>query len=87
MFVSQSRSEEEVMDTSEVEKFFAFWPEDAQKKETPVVRARSDEASTKDILITTVQSTAFCKIFSPTCIFSGDGGDGPGHVGSIHLHG
>uniref|UniRef100_A0A3Q2UTN7 Hypoxia inducible factor 1 subunit alpha, like n=1 Tax=Haplochromis burtoni TaxID=8153 RepID=A0A3Q2UTN7_HAPBU len=30
-----SRSEEEVMDTSEVEKFFAFWPEDAQKKDTP----------------------------------------------------
>lgn len=70
MFVSQSRSEE-VMDTSEVEKFFAFWPEDAQKKDTPVVRARTDEASTKDILIT-IQSTAFCKIFSPTCIFSED---------------
>uniref|UniRef100_A0A3P9DDS9 Hypoxia inducible factor 1 subunit alpha, like n=1 Tax=Maylandia zebra TaxID=106582 RepID=A0A3P9DDS9_9CICH len=31
-----SRSEE-VMDTSEVEKFFAFWPEDAQKKDTPKI--------------------------------------------------
>lgn len=32
----QSPTEEEAMDTSEVEKFFAFWPEDAQKKDTLV---------------------------------------------------
>uniref|UniRef100_A0A3P8TL23 Hypoxia inducible factor 1 subunit alpha, like n=1 Tax=Amphiprion percula TaxID=161767 RepID=A0A3P8TL23_AMPPE len=31
--LSSSGEEEEVMDTREVEKFFAFWPEDDQKKE------------------------------------------------------
>lgn len=29
------------MDTSEVEKFFAFWPEEARKRDTLVVRAQS----------------------------------------------
>uniref|UniRef100_A0A3Q1CEI8 Hypoxia inducible factor 1 subunit alpha, like n=1 Tax=Amphiprion ocellaris TaxID=80972 RepID=A0A3Q1CEI8_AMPOC len=33
---TDSKCEEEVMDTREVEKFFAFWPEDDQKKEDTV---------------------------------------------------